>query len=159
MYNDATEDASAFIAGPTNEPYDMNLVADMRHMWNCVTANQEAPNFIMTCQNIYEAYEDEASDRQQIVQSSFTRKAIDLGFEAFTFKGATMTYSSKQTNLHVHLLNLNHCEVVFDPNLWFDMTPWIPTASQLERVAYIVCMTGGLLTTQPRRHGAMEYAS
>jgi hypothetical protein len=39
------------------------------------------------------------------------------------------------------------------------MTNWKETANQLERVAYITCMTPGLITDQPRRHGCMEYAS
>jgi hypothetical protein len=51
----------------------------------------ESPNFILMDQNIYEAYEDEGGDKQQIVRNGFTREAIDLGFEALTFKGATMT--------------------------------------------------------------------
>lgn len=158
-YDDATETVASKIAGPTNEPYSLNLVPDMRHFWNSVTANQESPNFIMTNQSMYEAYEDEASDKQMVVQSAFTRKAIDLGFEAFTFKGATMTYSGRLTENHLFMLNLNHVEMPYHPNAWFDMTEWKTTANQLERVAYIVCMTPGLITAQPRRHGVMEYAS
>ena len=142
-----------------NASYTVNLLPEMRHFYNLVTANQESPNFIFSCQLMYEAYEDEASDRQQIVRNSFTREAVDLGFEALTYKGATMTYTSKITALHMFMLNLNHIEFVYDPNLWFNMTDWKDTANQLERVAYIVCMTPGLITDQPRRHGVMEYAS
>jgi hypothetical protein len=93
-YSGATQSDDNYIAGPTNAPFSLNLSTDMRHMWNCISANQESPNFILTSQIMYEAYEDEASDKQQIVQSAFTRKAIDLGFEAFTFKGATVSICS-----------------------------------------------------------------
>jgi len=155
----ATQDA-LFNAGPTNPPYALNLVPDMRHLFNKVRANQEAPNFILCDQDIYEAYEDEAQDKQAIVQSAFTKKAIDLGFDAFTFKGATMSYTNRLAGTkHVHMLNLNHVEMVYNPNLWFDMGDWKDTPRQFERVAYIVCMTTGLITAQPRRHGSMEYAS
>lgn len=155
----ATQDA-LFNAGPTTPSYAINLVPNMRHLFNKVRANQEAPTFILTDQDIYEAYEDEAQDKQTIVQSSFTKKAIDLGFDAFTYKGATMSYSSLLSGtLHVHLLNLNHVEMVYNPNLWFDMGEWKSTPNQFERVAYIVCMATGLITDQPRRHGSMEYAS
>jgi hypothetical protein len=158
-YDGATEDTTDKEV-PTNASYTVNLLPDMRHFYNLINANQEAPNFIMMDQNMYEAYEDEVSDRQQIVRNAFTREAIDLGFEALTFKGATMTYSGKLAGtLHAFLLNMNHIEFVYDPNLWFDMTDWKDTANQLERVAYIVCMTPGLITDQPRRHGCMEYAS
>lgn len=147
------------IAGPTTAPYAMSLVPDLRHMFNKVRANQEAPNLILMDQNIYEAYEDEAQDKQQIVQSSFTKKAVDLGFDAFTYKGATMSYTRWIGALHIALLNMNHIEMVYNPNLWFDMGNWKETPNQFERVAYIVCMTSGIITAQPRRHGSMEYAS
>jgi len=155
----ATEDAKKQ-AGPTNEPYALNLVPDMLHMFNKIRANQEAPNFILCDQDIYEAYEDEAQDKQMIVQSAFTKKAIDLGFDAFTYKGATMSYTAKLSGTkHLFMLNLNHVEMPYNPNLWFDMGNWKETPNQFERVAYIVCMTAGVITDQPRRHGVMEYAS
>lgn len=158
-FNGATEDLTDKEA-KTNPSYTVNLVPDMRHFFNLISANQESPNFIVADQDIYEAYEDEVSDRQQIVRNGFTKEAIDLGFDALTFKGATMTYSGKLAGtLHQFMLNLNYVEYPYDPNLWFDMTDWKDTANQLERVAYIVCMTTGLLTTQPRRHGVMEYSS
>lgn len=144
----------------TNPSYSVNLLPDMRHFFNLINANQEPPNFIISDQNLYEAYEDEIADRQQIVRTAFDRVAADLGFVTQTFKGATMTYSGKLSGTkHLFMLNMNHIEFVYDPNLWFDMTDWKDTANQLERVAYIVCMTPGLITDQPRRHGVMEYAS
>jgi hypothetical protein len=57
------------------------------------------------------------------------------------------------------MMNMDWIEVPFNPNLWFDMTEWMYTTNQLEKVAYIACMTPGIITTQPRRHGSMEYAS
>lgn len=158
-YDDATQADSNRIAGPTNEPYSLNLLADMRHFWGCVTAGQQSPNLVLTGQLMYEAYEDEASDKQQIVRSAFTREAVDMGFDALTFKGATMTWSPKITDLYMFMLNMNYIVWNYHPNAWFDMTNWKETANQLERVAYIVCMTPGLATSQPRRHGVMLYAS
>lgn len=148
------------IAGPTNAPYALNFVSDLRHIYNKVNAQQEPPNFILMDQDIFEAYEDEVMDKLQVVRNSFTRQAGDLGFEAITFKGATMSYSSKLASTkHVFLLNMNHVELPYHPNVWFDATDWKGTSNQLETVMYIVCMTPGLITAQPRRHGSMEYAS
>lgn len=141
-------------------PYSLNLLPDMRHFFNLISANQESPNFIIMDQNIFEAYEDEVADKQQIVRTSFDKKAADLGFETLTFKGATMSYSSKlDASKKIFMLNLDHVEFVYNPNMWFDMTNWKETANQLERVAYIACMTTGLITDQPRRHGVMTYSS
>ena len=148
------------ISGATNEPYSLNLTSDLRHTYNKVNAQQEPPNLIIMDQDIYESYEDEAVDRLQIVRNSFTRQAADLGFEALTFKGATMSYSSKLASTkHVFLLNMNHIELPYHPSVWFDATNWKESTNQLESVMYIVCMTPGLITAQPRRHGCMEYAS
>ena len=156
----SSESFTAKIGTPTNAPYSLNLVPDMRHFFNIVNANQEAPNFIIMDQEIYEAYEDEVGDKQQIVRTSFNQKAADLGFVTMTFKGAPMTYTSKlASSKHIFMLNLNHVEYVYNPNMWFDMTNWKENTNQLERVSYIACMTTGLITDQPRRHGIMEYAS
>ncbi len=155
-----SETLASKIGSPTNAPFALNLVPDMRHFFNLINANQEAPNFIIMDQDIYEAYEDEVGDKQQIVRSAFNTKAADLGFATLTFKGAPMSYSIKLASTkHIFMLNLNHIEFVYNPNMWFDMTNWKENTSQLERVAYIVCMTPGLITDQPRRHGHMEYAS
>ncbi len=164
MADGATASSAAqdvlFNAGPTNEPFSLNLVPDMRHMFNRIRNNQEAPNFILMDNDIYEAYEDEAEDKRQIVQSRFTREAIDLGFDAYTFKGATMSYSDKLSGTkHIFLLNMNHVECVYDPNLWYDMDEWKSTPLQFDKVAFIVSKTTGMITAQPRRHGVMEYVS
>ena len=158
-YDGATAADSTRIAGPTNKPYALNLVPDMTHMYNCINAGTEAPNFIITSQNIYEAYEDEVRDKVQVVRTAFDKKAADLGFETLTFKGATFTYSPKITDNYIIMLNLNHVVFNYHPTVWFEMTDWRETANQFERVAYIVCMTPGLATPQPRRHGIMLYAS
>jgi hypothetical protein len=143
-----------------NVPYSLNLVPDMRHMFNTIQGIAGAPNFIIMDQAIFETYEDETSDKQQIVRTSFDSKAADLGFQTFTFKGATMAFSSKLASTgHLFMLNLDHIEFVYNPNMWFDMTDWKETANQLEKVAYIACMTSGLITDQPRCHGVMEYSS
>jgi hypothetical protein len=159
-YNGGSYSEANKIIGDTAEPYALNLVPDMRHAFNTINAHQEPPNFILMDQDIYEAYEDEAADKQQIVQSRFTREAIDLGFDVYTFKGATMSYTAKLASTkHVMLLNMNHIEMPYNPQVWFDATNWKESTNQLERVMYIACMTPGLITAQPRRHGIMEYAS
>lgn len=148
------------IAGAVTEPFSLNLVPDMDHMFNCISANQESPNFIMTAQDTYEAYVDEVRDKYQIVRNGFSELAQDLGFETVTYRGATMTYNKWLAGAHcTHMLNMNHIEVIYHPNAWFDMDNWRESTNQLERVAYIVCMTTGLITDQPRRHGVIEYAA
>jgi hypothetical protein len=159
QYSAATQADANKIAGPTNAPYSLNLVPDLDHLFNCVSANQESPNFIIMPQNMYEAYMDEARDQSTRTVGAFTKMAVDLGFDACTFRGATMTWSSKMPALHVAMLNLNYVRCNYHPDVWMDMTDWKQTANQLEKVAYILCMTPGLATSQPRRHGLAVYAS
>ena len=158
-YDDASETIASKIAGPTNEPYALNLVADMEHFFNSISANMESPNFIITKQAIYEAYKEEARDKLQIVRTAFNKKAADLGFETCTFNGGTFTYSAKITSNYIIMLNMNHIDFNYHPNVWYEMTPWKDQANQFDRVAYIVCMSPGLATGQPRRHGIMLYTS
>jgi hypothetical protein len=162
--NWAADDATSYnfdnkTGAATNTPYRLNLIPDMTNMFNNVSANQESPNLILCSQDIYEAYEDEARDKMQVVRTSFNKKAADLGFEAQTFKGATLSYSQKMPARHMVMLNMNHISWNYNPNVWFDMTNWKEGPNQLERVAYIVCMTPGLVTNQPRRHGVLYWAS
>jgi hypothetical protein len=115
--------------------------------------------------NLFEAYEDEVADKQQIVRTAFDQKAADLGFETFTFKGASVMWTdeldvggSGTDYYEVFMLNTDYIELVYDPNLWFDMTEWKSTSNQLERVAYIV-RAWQLITSQPRRHGHLVFTS
>ncbi len=155
-----TYSASNKYAGLVHDPYTLNLVPDMRSFWNATSANKESPNLIIMDKAIYEAYEDEAGDLQTVVRSAFSKKAVDLGFDVLTFKGAPLMYSSGlDSTEHIFMLNMNHIEFVYNPNLWFDMTEWKSSPNQLERVAYIACMTTGLITDEPRRHCAIEYST
>jgi hypothetical protein len=141
--------------------YAVNLVPEMRSMWNDVTSNLESPNLIIMNRDLFEAYEDEVADRQQIVRTAFDKKAADLGFETFTFKGATVMWTDEldgSSYRDLFMLNTNYIELVYDPNLWFDMTEWKSTSNQLERVAYIV-RAWQLITTSPRRHGLLTFSS
>jgi hypothetical protein len=158
-YDDATQANANKIAGPTNEPYALNLVADIEHMFNTIGANMEKPNFIITSQAIYEAYKEENRDKLQIVRTSFNTKAADLGFDTVTWNGATFTWTNSITSNYVIFLNMNHLDLNYHPNVWYEMTPWKDAMNSFDRVAYIVCMTPGLATSQPRRHGMMNYAS
>lgn len=143
--------------------YSLNLVPVMRNLFNSTTAQMESPNLIIMNRDLFEAYEDEVADKQQIVRTAFDQKAADLGFETFTFKGATVTWNSDLDSddgsyRDLFMLNMNYIELVYDPDLWFDMSDWKSNSNQLEQVAYIVSAQQ-LLTTQPRRHGFVTFTS
>lgn len=137
--------------------YTINLLPDMRNFWNTVGANVKNPNFLICDQLLYETYEDEVGNKQQIVRTSFNKTAADLGFEVTTFKGAPLTWTAKMASSSKMLfLDMDDIELVYDPQWWFDLTEWFTTPNQLERVAYLI-LTMQLICSQRRRHGLLDY--
>lgn len=133
-----------------------DLISDMKKLYNTVHANQVAPNFILTTQELFELYEEFALDAVQIVKDASTYLA-DLGFEVLRFKGKPMVWTPNMTAKHMLMLNLDFVEFVYDPSYWFDMTEWKPAPLETDRIAHIVCF-GNMLSDQLRRHGRLEYA-
>jgi len=139
----------------TQATMEDDLLDDMKVLYNRLHANQVAPNLIITTRTIFEAYETFALDIAQIVKDETTRLA-DLGFEVLRFKGKPVIWSANVTTDNLFMVNTDFIEVVYDPQLWFDMTDWKPVPYEFDRVAQIVCACN-VLTTQPRRHGLLEY--
>jgi len=136
---------------------EVNLRNDMNTLYNTVSQNLSAPNFIICDQDLYEYYQEESMDKLQHVRSAFNQTASDLGFESCTFKGKPMSWTSMLAGTDkLFMLNLDWIELVYDPSYFFDMTEWFTTSSQLERVAYILSAMQ-LIDSQPRRHGLLDY--
>jgi len=133
-----------------------DLVDNMRTMYNQLHANQSAPNLMILTLEQFEVYEGEAIDISQIIKDETTRLA-DMGFEVLRFKGKPCIWSPDITTQNLIMLNTDWIEVVYDPQLWFDMTDWKPQAFEFDRAAQILCACN-VITTQPRRHGRIVYA-
>lgn len=134
-------------------PYAVNLTDDMRNLYNTVSANQEPPNLLLTDQTLFELYEGFALNIAQIVKDTGSQLA-DLGFEVLRFKGKPLIWSSAMTSNNMMMLNTNYIEVVYDPNLWFDMTNFKDIPLQGSRIAHILCAIN-VIGTQPRRQGLL----
>jgi hypothetical protein len=132
------------------------LITDMKKMYNSVHQNQVAPNLIITTQAIFEIYEEFGLDAVQIVKDEGT-KLVDLGFEVLRFKGKPLIWCPGITSGFMKFLNTDFIEIVYDPTYWFDMTEFKPIPSTPDRIAHIVCFLN-MFTTQPRRHGQIQYA-
>lgn len=126
------------------------LLPDMRTAYNYCDNQQNPPKLIITTQTLFELYEDFAQDKVQIVKDAGSF-LVDLGFQVLRFKGKPMIYTPNITADNMLMLNTDFIEVVTDPQVWFDFTPWRDTPKQFERLANIVCRLN-ILGTQPRRH-------
>ena len=134
-------------------PYEVNLVSDMKVLYNSVHNNQEPPTCLISDQATFELYEEFAVDKSQIVKDDTTMMA-DLGFETLRFKGKPFFWTPNIAAGNMLMLNTNYIEVVYDPNMWFDMTEWKPIPNQTDRVAHILC-SGNIVSDQLRRHGRL----
>ena len=133
-----------------------DLLTDIKKLYNSLHNNQAAPNLILTTQTIFEAYEEFALDISQIIKDE-TNRLANLGFEVLRFKGKPLIWSPNITANTVMLLNTDFIELVYDPQLWFDMTEFKPIPLQAERIAHIMS-AANLIGTQPRRQGRLLYA-
>ncbi len=143
-------------------PIEVNLLSNMKVLYNTVGKNKYPPNLIISSQALFEYFEEFALDMSQIILNTGSRLA-KLGFEVLKFKGADMVWtdnmygavaSAKEAML---FLNTNFVEVVYDPGLWFEMSEWKPIADQHERIAHITCALN-VITSQRRRHGLLYEA-
>lgn len=144
-----------YLAG-TLATIEDDLLSDMKRLYNSCHNNQVPPDLIVTTQTIFETYEEFALDISQIIKDESTMLA-DLGFEVLRFKGKPFVWSPSQTSGHMHMLNTNYIEVVYDPGYWFDMTEWKAIPLQPDRIAHILCFAN-MISDQLRRHGRLEYA-
>ena len=134
-----------------NDPSVINLLPDMVNLYNTCGKNKSYPNLIVTAQDLFEVYENTALDAAQIVKNTGNRLA-DLGFDVLKFKGKDMVWTGDMTAYTMFMLNTEFIEIVYDPNLWFDMTGWKYIALQTERIAHIICATE-TICTRPSRQG------
>ncbi len=141
---------------------EVNLLSDMKSMYNECTKHKEAPNLIIASKSKFEIYEEFAMDMTQMVQKTSGRLA-DLGYTVLQYKGADLvwvpdaTIADTSDNDQMLFLNTNYISMYYDPQMWFDMDEWKPIALQTERIAHILCACN-LTSSQLRRHGRL-YAS
>lgn len=135
---------------------DVDLLDDMKSLYNGLHNNQAAPNLILTSQLIFETYETFAIDISQIIKDETSRLA-DMGFEVLRFKGKPIIWAAGMGDDDMLMLNTDFIEVVYDPGLWFDMTDWKPIPFEFDRAAQIISAMN-VISTQLRRHGRLTYA-
>lgn len=134
-------------------PLEINLLSNMKTLYNNIFMNQQPPDLLLTSQSLFETYEEFALDQVQIIKDESTYLA-DLGFEVLRFKGKPLIWTPNMAANNVLMLNTNYIEVVYDPELWFDMTEFKPIPLQGERIAHILC-TMNVISPQLRRHGRL----
>lgn len=136
---------------------EVNLLSDMKNLYNTIAAGQAAPNLIITNQTLFELFEDFAIDMTQLVKDDGSNLA-DLGYDVLRYRGKQMIWTPAieitSYENQMLMLNTDYIKVVYDPNLWFDMTNWKDIPLQGERIAHILCAMN-VISNQLRRHGRL----
>lgn len=138
---------------------EINLLDDMENLYNTIGANRVGgfPNLIVTTQALYEIFSQFALDIAQTVVDD-TSRIVTLGFEAVRFHGKPVVWTPNCIAGNMYMLNTDHMEVVFDPNMWFDMTEWVQADLSTTRLAHIMCALN-IISDQLRRHGLLYNAT
>jgi len=131
------------------DPQEVNMVTDMSNMYNTCSKGLESPKLILT-------------DKPQLIKDEATNLA-NLGYEVLRYKGKPMVWSESMgesgygTALDMLFLNTDYIKVVYDPNLWFDMSEFKAMPKQAERLAHIF-VAWNVVSSQLRRHGLIATA-
>lgn len=128
----------------------VNLLPEMRTMFNDCSNGADTPNLIVTDQTTFERYEDETLEFKRIVNESLG----DASFETLKFKGTDIVWSPSCTSNSMYFLNLEYLEFIVDEVINFILSDWKPAKGDLDLVGHIITM-GNLITSNRRMHGVM----
>jgi hypothetical protein len=141
----------------SSDSVDTLLLDRMTTMYNnCSTYignGAGPPNIIVTTQDIYESFEQEARDVHQIHTNRSVR--VSLGFGDLMFKNVEMFWDPRCPATNMYFLNTDTLEFGFDPNNWFEMSEWVRPSNSLDSTALVVAV-GQLMTNMPRKNGVIH---
>lgn len=140
----------------TGEAISVYLINRMRTLFNdCGRWGDGAarfPDFLLTTDTVYEAYEEEALEVYRIND----KKLADMGFGDCAFKGRPLTWSPQSPAYSMFMINSNHIKWVTDPIENMNLGEWLPIVNQpRDKVAHAMCVCN--LTVDNRRKQGVLY--
>lgn len=124
---------------------------DMRTLYNtCTDEGQDAPDFAITTQSVFEFYEKSLQTQQRFTDS----ETLDGGFQNLKFKGMTLTFDSNVTSGEMYMINSNWIKLFVHKDADLEISPFVVPANQDAKVAKVLFM-GNVGVLQSRRHGKL----
>lgn len=124
---------------------------DMRTLYNtCTDEGQDAPDFAITTQSVFEFYEKSLQTQQRFQDS----ETVDGGFQNLKFKGMTLTFDTNVTTGEMYMINSNWIKLFVHKDADLDIGPFVVPANQDAKVAKVLFM-GNVGVLQSRRHGKL----
>jgi hypothetical protein len=133
-----------------------NLLDEMTAMYNNCSIykgnESRTPDIILCDQTTYQYYEKLCRALHMIVANVTSRAG--LGFGNLMFKDVELFWAPNVPAGTMYFLNSKTIELPYDPDAWFEMTPWKEIPDSLDRMAQIVCVCN-LICHTPRKNGVI----
>lgn len=125
-------------------------LASMRNLYNdcCNQSQSDAPNLIMTDQDVFEYYEAVLQPQERFQDT----KTADGGFQNLLFKGKPVVWDPYCTDKTIYMINTKYLELVVHSDADFKTTDFVEPENQDCKVAKIIFM-GELATSNAQKHG------
>ena len=121
-----------------------SLVLRMETMYNTCSllrgkGLKKHPDIIMTTREIYQDYINLAR-AMGTFQMNTTSRRVDMGMGQASFNGAEMFWDPNCTSGTMYFLNTSTLEIPYDPQNWFELTPWKGVFNSFDRYAQIIAI-------------------
>lgn len=125
-------------------------LAKMRTAFNSAAQGNDAPDVILTTQDLYEAYEA----LLQPTMRHEDKTAAEGGFQSLVFKGRPIVFDDDCAAGAMYFINSKYLKLVGHQNVWFKNTPFITPNNQDIRTSRILCY-GNLVSSNRRMHAVL----
>lgn len=121
-----------------------SLVLEMETMYNQCSllrgkGQKKNPDIILTTRQIYQDYKNLAR-AMGVFEMNTSNRRVDMGMGELSFNGAEIFWDPNCPSGCMYFLNTSTLEVPYDPENWFEMTPWKPVHNSMDRYAQIVAI-------------------
>lgn len=139
--SDVTSSAGSFAA---------TGISKMRTTFNNLSYGNDKPDFVVTTQTVFEAYEAALQPQERFTNT----KAGDAGFQNLAFKGIPIFFDRDCTSGYMYMLNSAYLNFVVHKDADFSTGPFIKPENGDVKTA-IILFQGNLTTNSRRMHGVI----
>lgn len=148
---DPTDPGNEFWASyveDTAADLDLKMMATA---YNSVSVGNDHPDFVLTTQTLFEAYEALLQPQLRYTDT----KTADAGFQNLLFKAAPVTFDVHAPAGSMYFINSKYLTLVGHSGKWFSNTPFVRPENMDARYALILCY-GNLTIRNRKKQGVLQ---
>jgi hypothetical protein len=135
----------------TTTGYD-NLVSKMSTMYNTTShGKKDHVDLILTDQTTYEGYESLMTNTINFNVGQANLRKADLGWENFSYKGASIMYDHDCTAGYMYFLNTNYFGLHADKETYFEPMPFQRAGNQDARTGLVLLYAEMTISNRSRQ--------